>query len=400
MKYTPCQEKAKEDLHSFLLNSESDIIILSAPAGRGKSFLIENELQNPTEVNEYARILDLPEVQEVKMAAMSNKAARVINGVTFDSLYGLFPKPNFQTGGTVRTRKGGNGSPQFNSVIALDEASMLDSDGLRHMSELSHNCKIILSCDQYQLGPVGEATSPIFDAGIEVIEMHTPVRQSEGSPLLLQCDSLREGVKNQVIMPLVQSDQVVFVNDIEAEHFFTNMTENDKILTYTNDLAIRLNQVVRNLKGVNGFWKVGERLVSNGIIKKGTTTLVSNEQEMTILSVGDLVINEHGLECIQVYTDIGGFNIPIDPNQLTQLLDRLRRSKDWHTYYSVKENVPDFRGTWSSTVHKSQGSTYGDVFINLNNLQKAKWQDKNLFLRLLYVAVSRAQGRVLLYGSL
>ncbi|CAL9958816.1 Dda-like helicase [Vibrio phage D292] len=400
MEYTPCQEKAKEDLQSFLLNPEADVIILSAPAGRGKSFLIENELSNPTEVNEYARMLDLPEVSGVKMAAMSNKAAQVIKGVTFDSLYGLFPKPNFTTGGTVRTRKGGNGNPQFNKVIALDEAGMLDSDGLRHMGELSHNCKVILSCDQYQLGPIGEAYSPIFDAGIEIIEMHTPVRQSEGSPLLMQCDALREGVKNQVLMPLVESDEVIFVNDDQAEHFFANMTPNDKVLTYTNELAIRLNQVVRNLKGVSGFWKVGERLVSNGIIKQGTTVVVSNEQEMTITEVGDHVINEYGLDCVQVYTDIGGFNVPTDPNQLSQLLNKLRRAKDWHTYYAVKETVPDFRGTWSSTVHKSQGSTYGDVFINLNNLQKAKWQDKNLFLRLLYVAVSRAKGRVLLYGQL
>lgn len=398
--YTPCQEQAKEDIEHFLLGSDQDVMILSAPAGRGKSYLLDNILGDTSEVNEFARILDVPEISGVKMAAMSNKAARVIKGITFDSLYGLFPKPDFKTGKTYRQRSGGKGSPQFRQAIVIDEAGMLDSDGVHHMAELSQECKIILSCDRYQLPPVGEDESPIFTSGIPMVEMHTPVRQSAGSPLLELCDNLRDGVANQYLVDLVASEQVEYIDDPGAEAYFATMTENDRVLTYTNDLAIRLNQIVREYKGITGFWQVGETLVSNGVLKVNNSTVLSNEEELTVLEVGADVTNQWGMSCRVLHTSKGAYMVPLDPSELAKVMNRAKRTKDWHTFYSVKETVPDFRGTWASTVHKSQGSTFDSVFINLNDLKKARWQDMNVFLRLLYVAVSRAKIKVYLYGTL
>lgn len=398
--YTPCQEKAKEELEYFLADPHQDKIILSSPAGCGKSFLVQSLLGNLEDVNSFRKILDTSPIEKVEMAAMSNKAAQVINGSTFDSLYGLFPRPDFKTGKTFRQRKGGSGKTQRDAVIVIDEAGMLDSDGLRHLNDLTHRSKVILTLDRYQLPPVGEPEAPIFDLGIPVIEMSTPVRQAAGSPLLELCDSLRDGVKSQVQMPIFESNQVQYVTDEQAIDFFTHITPNDKVLTYTNDLAVRLNQVVRSYKGIDGFWKEGEILVSNGILKSNGTIQVSNEQKMEVLAVGDECTNEWGMQCHYVMTDKGSFMVPIEHSSVKSLLDKSKRAKDWHTYYGIKESVPDFRGAWSSTVHKSQGSTYNDVFINLNNLKKAKFQDFNLFLRLLYVAISRTKGKVLLYGNL
>ena len=398
---TSCQVKAKDEIEMFLADEHSNMLIVSSPAGCGKSFLLEHTLGDLKYINELRGVLGTNTFDKVHMGAMSNKAAQVIRGETFDSLYGLFPMPDFKTGKTYRKRKGGVGRSQTDAIIAIDEAGMLDTDGLKHMEELTHRSKIILTLDRYQLPPVGEAEAPIFDRGIHTVELETPVRQAEGSPLLELCTSLRDGVKNQYLAPLMESDQVHYIGDEEAAEFFRTMTTEDKVLTYTNDLAIRLNQVVRNYKGVDGFWKEGEVLVSNGIIKAGTTTLLKNEQKLTVTKVmDDVITNEWGMDCKGIVTTAGSFLVPLSTDALTQALNKAKRAKDWQTYYGIKESVPDLRGSWSSTVHKSQGSTYNNVFINLNNLKKAKYQDFNLFLRLLYVAVSRAKGKVLLYGNL
>ena len=50
------------------------------------------------------------------------------------------------------------------------------------------------------------------------------------------------------------------------------------------------------------------------------------------------------------------------------------------------------------SVHKSQGSTYDNVFINLNDILRCRTiLDRN---RLLYVALSRASKKVFIYNSL
>ncbi|AUR97973.1 P-loop containing nucleoside triphosphate hydrolase [Vibrio phage 1.245.O._10N.261.54.C7] len=398
---TSCQERAKIELEMFLLGVDSDVIILSAPAGCGKSFLLEHMFGDIKELNEFARILDVPQFRGVKMSAMSNKAAKVINGSTFDSLFGLFPKPCFKTGKQRRTRRGGKGSPQHGQVIVIDEASMLDSDSLKHLAELTDKCKIILVCDRYQLPPVGEAESPIFTSGIPIIEMTTPVRQDAISPLYAQCTSLREGVMNQEIVPLLPSDQVMYITDAQAEQFFTTMTEKDKVLCYTNTRAIKLNQSVREYKGITGFWKEGEMLVSNGVLKGDHgDTIMKNEESTLIMDVdSEIVKNDFDMDCHRVYTQHGCLLVPLNQGELASKLRATAKLKDWYSFYAMKETVPDLRGSWACTVHKAQGSTYEDIFISLNDLKKVYWQDKNTYLRMLYVAVSRAKGNVYLYGT-
>ena len=50
------------------------------------------------------------------------------------------------------------------------------------------------------------------------------------------------------------------------------------------------------------------------------------------------------------------------------------------------------------TIHKSQGSTYENVYIDLDSFKACK--DRETLARLLYVAVSRAKNHVYFHGSL
>ena len=70
----------------------------------------------------------------------------------------------------------------------------------------------------------------------------------------------------------------------------------------------------------------------------------------------------------------------------------------WRVYYGMKNFFPDIRPRDAKTIHKAQGSSVDDVFIDLNDL--AHCFDENVTRRLLYVAISRARKNIYFYGEL
>jgi ATP-dependent exoDNAse (exonuclease V) alpha subunit len=75
-----------------------------------------------------------------------------------------------------------------------------------------------------------------------------------------------------------------------------------------------------------------------------------------------------------------------------------RRKKEWHKYFSLKNTIPDLRQRDAATVHKSQGSTYDTVFVDLTNISTC--HNPIAAARMLYVAFTRARSRICLYGNL
>jgi len=74
------------------------------------------------------------------------------------------------------------------------------------------------------------------------------------------------------------------------------------------------------------------------------------------------------------------------------------RSDYWTRFWAIKNEWGDFRPLHAQTVHKSQGSTYREVFIDLSDIARnTKWYE---VARLMYVAVTRASHKVHLYGSI
>jgi ATP-dependent exoDNAse (exonuclease V) alpha subunit len=90
--------------------------------------------------------------------------------------------------------------------------------------------------------------------------------------------------------------------------------------------------------------------------------------------------------------------LPKRPHEASAILKQLAKEKNWKDFFDVKEKVADLRPTYACTVHKSQGSTYDNVFIDLYSIGKNN--KPNEVARLLYVAVTRASNNVYLYGNL
>ena len=83
---------------------------------------------------------------------------------------------------------------------------------------------------------------------------------------------------------------------------------------------------------------------------------------------------------------------------LRALASWAKQDNDWRNYFDAKAEIADLRSNLSMTAHSSQGSTFGDVYLNLSNLKLCYNREERK--RLLYVAVTRASGTVHVTGSL
>lgn len=70
------------------------------------------------------------------------------------------------------------------------------------------------------------------------------------------------------------------------------------------------------------------------------------------------------------------------------------RAKAWRDHLTFNDLVLCIDFPYAMTVHKSQGSTYDNVYIDTDDLYKCAETNFSLYLKLLYVAISRAKYNV------
>ena len=68
-----------------------------------------------------------------------------------------------------------------------------------------------------------------------------------------------------------------------------------------------------------------------------------------------------------------------------------QRAKAWRDHLTFNDLVLCIDFPYAMTVHKSQGSTYDEVYIDSDDLYKCAENNFSLYLKLLYVAISRAK---------
>ena len=70
------------------------------------------------------------------------------------------------------------------------------------------------------------------------------------------------------------------------------------------------------------------------------------------------------------------------------------RSKAWRDYMTFKDCVVCMDFPYAMTVHKSQGSTFDTVYVDTKDLSICADKNYSMYLKLLYVAISRASNMV------
>lgn len=70
------------------------------------------------------------------------------------------------------------------------------------------------------------------------------------------------------------------------------------------------------------------------------------------------------------------------------------RKEAWKNFLAFNTNVICLDFNHAMTIHKSQGSTFEEVFLDMEDIGKCADKDYKLYLKLLYVAISRASEKV------
>lgn len=412
------QQAAADGFFQFLFDKNNELII-SGPGGVGKTFLMGHLIdQIMPRYQQTCHMMGIPsEYQDVVMTATTNKAAEVLSIATnrptstIHSFMNLTVKDNYSTGKSDLKKKN-SWKIHKNTIIFVDEASMIDHKLLEEIREGTFKCKIVYVGDHCQLAPVMEPISPIYRYNLPFFELTEPMRNSNQPALMQLCQQLRNTVETGVFNPIrIQPGIIDLLNDeqMEAEiHSTFRQEANARILAYTNQRVIAYNDHIREIRQFHATYILGEKLINNNaIVFRDGMLSVEEEVEITKLSeITEVIEIDHNAILLvrraelqnkfgDVYSDV---MLPEDKNHFYELIKFYQKEKNWNRYYHLKNTYPDLRPREAATVHKAQGSTYDTAYVDLGNLSTCR--NPIEAARLLYVAFTRARNRIVLYGEL
>lgn len=411
LRLNPDQEGAVERLTAFLASADpgSDFGIFGA-AGTGKTTVITEAFRR------------LPHLR-VCFSAPTHKAAGVLAakaepGQDVSTIHRLLGcrKIRNEEKGEIEFRPDPSKPGPFGlyDVVVIDECSMVGEqmhswvgDAKRHAA--SGAPRVVYLGDPYQLAPVKDGDrSPTFD--VEHVELQQIMRH-EG--LIQQaCTDVRLSMGKAPIPRFAREgrDEHGTISRYPAgnaglDAFFDAYCEAEgdkKILAFRNDEVDHMNQFMRERvlgSRAEAPYVAGERLtlVSTHEVPGGAMLYTGTDVDVREAKPAYL----HGLYCwaLTVETEWGllavihAFGDKTQAREYTS--ERARRKaaaragQGWRPYFELEEAFAHVRPGYATTIHKSQGSTYDEVFFLQSDILHMR--DLELRDRLLYVAYSRAR---------
>lgn len=328
--------------------------------------------------------------------------------------------------------------------------------------------KIIFIGDAYQLAPVNETKSVAFDRCSEVYQLKEIVRQAANNPITELLNLLRYDIEHHTYRFLIYLSKnigAINYNDVnegfsicrpnEFKQLIDNSFSNEeytknidmyRIIAYTNASVAGWNNYIRNSiirdADKNIITKNDLIMSYETIVNEFMETVINNSEEYIINDIVDFVDDKYGFKGFLVKFQLvhGGtitkplfiidhrdkFTVLQYHKTISNLIDIARKSSGavrvarWKEYYGFKKkyliaaNIIDRQGRtlydrdidygFAITAHKSQGSTYDTVFVDVNNMVYDRmghpYANQDDLLRRLYVGCSRAHKELILcYGN-
>jgi hypothetical protein len=411
------QQTAADEFMSFLMENSGGEMVIQGHAGTGKSFLTSYLLDLIKTSSDLLKLLTTHSSDvNVILTATTNKAAKVLSNMagepaqTIHSLLSLKVTNNYQTGSTgLRQTK--DFKIINNTLIIIDEASMVNSQLLKIIRASTKDCKVLYIMDSYQLAPIKENSCPaalVFNKSV----LSTIQRQAAGNPIIAFAEGYRKVLDGQPFPPItaqgveiLRVDGPTFQSMIDIEFVRDGHTVDDgKILAWTNEKVHAYNKHVRALYAQTDKFEDGEWVTTNKpILGMHGKVLATTDSIIQIAEIYPYTVQHIDVECWEITVE-GGITVylPLRPgdvkNRLAKASRIAKKDNDWGEYFRIKEGFADLRPVHASTVHKSQGSTYRTVFIDLADIGKNSKASE--VARLMYVAVTRASEKIVLYGAL
>lgn len=415
--------KLNQSLHIL---SQGDRLLVKGSAGTGKTFMI----------NELIRQLIVHCKGTIACTAPTNKAVSVLQNkisikdkINFMSTHAALKMKRFvneETGDIYFKPDYTKRFPPLGGIsyLIVDEASMVSKEMLGYIEEWAtkQKCKIVFLGDEKQLPPVNEINTPVFDKNYPCVELLEIIRQKGGNPIInlsFNLDLLKSYQDNLIKKETEIDVPIGYVfskdfNKIIERLVMSNGTDLYKYIGYTNEEVNKVNSIVRNRLYGNTPQKVeiGETMVFDAPYKPDYST----NEEITIHKVVVLtkdfsytkedkiplkyyLINAEGGEGLW----IGGVRILHEDSEedfksiKREIKDKIKKGElTWVDYYDFIEQFAHLKYNHAITCHKSQGSTYQNVIINISDMRKCRGKE---YKNLLYTGITRASKMVVLYNA-
>ena len=405
------QKKAFDALIAFLCDPNDPFFVVEGYAGTGKTFMMKEVIREWGRIqNAINMVCPQHNILDMVFTATTNKAAEELQRATgwktrtIHSALGLTVA--YHNGNTAIKERYAH-EPIRNSVIIVDECSYLDDDVIKRLLTRTVNCKFIFLGDPAQLVPVGYEHAPIFKMGLPTVRM-TEVKRNGGKILEL-ATKFRETVESGVFPQFVPDGQEIiwlprpdFGKAIDAE-FGRRMWnyEQSKVLVWRNNKAIEYGDYIRTVVSGETEMKAGD-FVSNNSYKMhiSRTCALKTDQLVYLQEYGDDTV-EFDVPGNWVRIEDMRWFKPKNPADIGKAFTRTRKLVDLQVRSKWEREIQswvDLRALTSQTINKSQGSTYQQVFIDLDDIKGCP--SGNQIARMLYVGTSRATTKVTFTGDL
>lgn len=336
-------------------------------------------------------------------------------------------------------------------LVLIDEASMVDSSLLEISLRCAHpfGTRLVFVGDPAQLPPVGESSSPVFAMARARSVALTQVVRHQG-PVLRLASGLREGTlplrpppalaplrtREGMVCALERRPWLEAAQEALRRSASTDNPDLARILCYTNRTLEQLVPIAR--RALHGAMAdqlpvlPGEVLISRTAVMAPACRAgeeAAEDPDMVLGSNRELVVRDVTAERCDLRdfglspADLGGREVPlidtlsaeVDAGEnpftlrllppigsagrvaLDGVLRQLRQGAKeasrqearplWRRFFLLRDAFAWLGPAAVLTVHRSQGSTFGEVFV----ADDVFWpKDPQLCRQLVYVAVSRA----------
>jgi len=414
------QWQALQEMEAFLGNDEK-LYLLTGFAGTGKTAMIQAMVQ---------RLRDKGDGRSIVFTAPTNKATKVlakmvdrwglgIDCMTCCKLLGLKPVLDEVTGKQhFKPDYDAENQVENYSLIVIDEASMVGAELwsllVEAVSLLYCKTKLLFVGDVAQLPPVGERESLCFTEIYAQSNLTEVVRY--GGSIGVLAEKIRNRI-DYVKLPELETDVNedrtvgIFVSSLSQweqvliQAFKSDRYKQDpdyvRALAYTNKRVNALNAKIRAaIYGQSApRFVMGERLMASSPVMIRETVVLANSAECEVLEVNEGRSGDWNVWFLGIKTDEGRHKLievlhGSDERKFQIKLKELAEAKRWREYWDLKKLFADLNYAYSCTIHKAQGSTFANAFVDVANcMVNQNIRERN---QLLYVAFTRASDRLFL----
>ncbi len=425
------QTEVKEEMRHFLKTREK-FFLLSGGAGTGKTYTIGALIAHLQAENERLWIAcSAPTNKAVKVIKTSTKQWQTHN-IDYGTIYQFLGLTmDYDEEGSKVLVEGKMSTMDKYDVVIIDESSMVSSKLWHLLKQIvrENHLKIIFVGDNAQLNPVNEDESPVFSQVTLRTELTQIMRTQSYNPVMDLIQSARAKVfdfeqelllensynfekTNGVWILNRQQWLKQIIRAFQSPNYYDN-PDYVKVIAWTNRTVNNLNDYIRNAlyHNTKERFVIGERLIATETIFdyiNEKDIIINNSEEFTVIKIRKSVSEDNyniwQLQVLDSVEDTHWIQV-IDQSSIKNFQTNLRDLADeartkqmtkcknpWTDYWKHKNRYANVNYAYSITSHRSQGSTFNNVFVAQNDI----FCNPNLIerYRSLYVSYSRTSERL------